>query len=193
MSSVEKTQFVYGNPDIFHADCPDPTNDPLFAVNNLTPPCRDFRSLDDTRVNLTGNAEENEIESYHRPNWRGKACAAGFRPGDTFVTTPVCSPSRAATLTGMYGHEAGVRNWVQFGARAKGQGIDPDSVTTSELLKQAGYSTSLIGKWHLGEERSTIRNFMVSWAISRGDLRWICRHRCSRRNARPDEDSRRKV
>jgi uncharacterized sulfatase len=81
-----------------------------------------------------------------------KLVSEGAYLENAFVTTPVCSPSRAATLTGLYGYEVGVRNWVQFGQYAKGQGINPDSVTTAELLKAAGYSTSLIGKWHLGEE-----------------------------------------
>ena len=81
-----------------------------------------------------------------------KLVSEGAYLENAFVTTPVCSPSRAATLTGLYGYEVGVRNWVQFGQNAKGQGINPDSVTTAELLKAAGYSTSLIGKWHLGEE-----------------------------------------
>ena len=67
---------------------------------------------------------------------------------NAFVTTPVCSPSRAATLTGRYGYEVGVFNWLKPGDQQNG--LDLDETTFAEALRTAGYRTGLVGKWHLG-------------------------------------------
>jgi N-acetylglucosamine-6-sulfatase len=65
----------------------------------------------------------------------------GIRFNNAFVTTPLCSPSRASFLTGQYPHQHGVKNnltpW------------DDRNVTFLELLKKAGYKTAFIGKWHM--------------------------------------------
>lgn len=67
---------------------------------------------------------------------------------NSFVTTPVCSPSRAATLTGKYGYEVGVFNW--FKPTDQTNGLDPRHPTFVNTLGRAGYRTGLVGKWHLG-------------------------------------------
>lgn len=60
---------------------------------------------------------------------------------DSFVTTSLCSPSRATFLTGQYAHRHGVIN--NFTPWRSG------NVTYLELMKKAGYDTALIGKWHM--------------------------------------------
>ena len=74
----------------------------------------------------------------------------GLRFTDFYVGAPVCSPSRAALLTG----RLPVRNGM-FGERnvfypdSKG-GLPPEEITIATALKKRGYVTSHIGKWHLG-------------------------------------------
>jgi arylsulfatase A-like enzyme len=72
--------------------------------------------------------------------------AEGVRFTSFYVQT-VCTPSRAALLTGCYPVRVGLPNVL--GANAK-IGINSSEATLAELLKSRGYATTCIGKWHLG-------------------------------------------
>jgi len=70
----------------------------------------------------------------------------GTRFTQFYVGAPVCSPSRAALLTGRCPQRAGVPGNV--GAK----GMPTEQVTLAEVMKEAGYATACFGKWHLGAE-----------------------------------------
>lgn len=74
--------------------------------------------------------------------------AKGTRFTDFYSGCAVCSPSRATLLTGRHHIRTGVYSWI-FDATQKSHLLERE-ITLAEILKQAGYSTAHVGKWHLG-------------------------------------------
>ena len=77
---------------------------------------------------------------------------AGVLVRNAFVPTPVCSPSRATLLTGRYGADLGITDFLSGPEQDAGFGLPPEATTWPEVLQQHGYHTGLIGKWHLGTQ-----------------------------------------
>jgi arylsulfatase A-like enzyme len=74
----------------------------------------------------------------------------GARFTNAFVTTPVCSPSRAGFFTGLYGTQVGITDYITPREAQEGVGLPPSTTTWPEVLQRNGWRTGLFGKWHLG-------------------------------------------
>ncbi|MDZ4761833.1 MAG: sulfatase-like hydrolase/transferase [Alphaproteobacteria bacterium] len=78
-----------------------------------------------------------------------RLASEGVRLTDFYSNHPVCAPSRAALLTGKYQHRFGFENNSPMDAR-NGNGLPEAEIILAQRLKERGYATGMIGKWHLG-------------------------------------------
>lgn len=84
-----------------------------------------------------------------------RMASEGIRLTSFYSTSGVCTPSRSSLMTGCYPrrvnlHEDELGRWVLYPSAQRG--LHPDEVTIAEILKDRGYATAVIGKWHLGDQ-----------------------------------------
>jgi arylsulfatase A len=93
----------------------------------------------------------------HRTPNLDRMAEQGTRFTSFYVTSSVCTPSRASLITGCYPkrvdmHQDSHGKCVLFPVESKG--LNPNEITIAEILKKQGYATCCIGKWHLGDQPS---------------------------------------
>jgi arylsulfatase A-like enzyme len=94
-----------------------------------------------------------------------RLAAEGTRFANAFVTTSLCSPSRASMLSGLYAHRHGVfNNFTEY----------PDTLPSyPKRLREADYETAYFGKWHMGETNDAPRAGFDFWMSHRGQGRYF--------------------
>ncbi len=115
-----------------------------------------FVLTDDHRFDAAGFAGHPFLET---PNLDGLAKRGAYLP-NAFVTTALCSPSRASILTGQFAHRHGVVD--------NNNPVRADLVFFPELLQRAGYTSGFFGKWHMGGEGDGPQRGFDRWVSFRG-------------------------
>ncbi|KAA5539874.1 sulfatase [Roseiconus nitratireducens] len=115
-----------------------------------------FVLCDDHRFDCLGVAGHPFLETPHLD----ALAASGARLTNAYVTTSLCSPSRASILTGQYAHNHRVVDNYHP--------VDPRLVFFPQHLQQAGYQTAFIGKWHMGGDIDDPQRGFDHWVAFKG-------------------------
>ncbi|HYG74006.1 MAG TPA: sulfatase [Planctomycetota bacterium] len=120
-----------------------------------------FMLCDDLRPDALGCYGSPHVKT---PNI-DQLAATGVRFANTFCTTSLCSPSRASILTGLYAHKHGVRdNFTELPAELP---------HWPRRLKENGYATAYIGKWHMGENNDSPRPGFDTFITHKGQGKYF--------------------
>ena len=125
---------------LFLAGCASPGKDAGAGSPNIL-----FVFTDDQAAWTMGPGSDPQFRTPHLD----RIVREGAWLGNAFVVTPVCSPSRATLLTSRYGIEVGLTDWIHL-YKEPALGLDPRVTTWPKVLQAHGYTTGLVGKWHLG-------------------------------------------
>jgi arylsulfatase A-like enzyme len=90
---------------------------------------------------------------YETPNIN-RLASQGMRFTDAYAACPVCSPTRGSILAGKYPARLGITQWIGGSNKPTEykHNMALEEVTIAEALKEAGYATGFVGKWHLGNK-----------------------------------------
>ena len=115
-----------------------------------------FVLVDDLRHDALGVAGHPWLETPHLD----ALARGGVRMRNAFVTTALCSPSRASILTGHYAHRHRVVD--------NNNPVPPGTTFFPQYLQRAGYDTAFVGKWHMGGESDAPQPGFDRWVSFRG-------------------------
>jgi N-acetylglucosamine-6-sulfatase len=120
-----------------------------------------FILCDDLRWNALGCAGHKSLKTPQIDRLANE----GVRFANAFCTTSLCSPSRASILTGLYAHSHGVRdNFTELPIRTP---------HWAGRLREAGYHTAYMGKWHMGEDNDLPREGFDFFATHKGQGKYF--------------------
>ncbi len=122
-----------------------------------------FILSDDHRWDVMSNMNHPFVQTPHMD----RLAREGVRFNNAFVTTSLCSPSRASFLTGQYAHTHGVKNNLTPWSEA--------NVTFIDHFKRAGYDTAFIGKWHMPGSLPELKgaDLFVTFTVQGGQGRYF--------------------
>lgn len=129
------------------------------------PPARPniiFVLIDDLRYNALGCTGHPFVRT---PNI-DRIAAEGVNFRNSYVTTSLCSPSRASFLTGRYVHSHGIKD------NGDNSALSHQLLTWPRLLRDAGYETGYVGKWHMGTD-ATPRPGFDRWVSFPGQGQYV--------------------
>ncbi|MBG6143133.1 arylsulfatase [Labrenzia sp. EL_142] len=130
------------------------------AANDGRPPNILYILIDDVSFGQMGNRTLNYVTGIETPNINELA-GEGLSLMRMY-TEPSCTPTRTAMLTGRHPVRAGVE---EVKVALVGEGLSAEEVTIAEILKEVGYNTAHVGKWHQGDiEQAYPHNQGFDWA-----------------------------
>lgn len=129
---------------------------------------------------LADDLSSKALGCYGNPNIKTTTidywAAHGWQLENFYVTSPVCSPSRASILTGHTAEVNGVERVLKPSKVAAQAGLSQAIPTLAECMRENGYRTALFGKWHLGykpEEHPLARGFDLFRGFLSGHIDYI--------------------
>ena len=130
---------------------------------------------------LTDDQGYHDVSYYGTPDIQTPSidglAAEGMRFDNFYANCPVCSPTRAALMAGRYPDCVGVPGVIRTNPKNSWGFLDPGAILLPDRLKEIGYHTALIGKWHLGLESPNTPNergfdFFHGWLGDMMDDYW---------------------
>ena len=129
----------------------------LFSCSNKKQPNFVFILVDDLGW---ADVKCNNPESFYETPNIDRLAENGIRFTNAYSANPVCSPTRAAIMTGKHPNRLNITDWIPgddpknrplLGPQDRNE-LALEEITIAEKLKEKGYKTGFIGKWHLGDE-----------------------------------------
>ncbi|MEV0326024.1 sulfatase [Micromonospora echinospora] len=128
--------------------------DPAFAARppapGRRPPNVVFVSVDDLGWDELGSYGN----TFNETPELDRLAREGMRFTSAYAAAPLCSPTRAALMTGRYPVRTGITDFLRGEPAASDKYLSPDIPTLPDVLRPFGYTTGLVGKWHLTETYS---------------------------------------